>query len=111
MSRQRSAQGDTMGQRVKQWKCPSCGYKIENALLPVRHECKREAQAQRIYRKSKMRGLGDAVAVALAWLGITKKPGCKCKKRQEWLNKKVPFFKPNDHQRNVMMSWKAGKKR
>jgi hypothetical protein len=38
-----------------------------------------------------MRGLGDLVAKATSALGIKQKPGCGCKKRQEALNKAVPF--------------------
>lgn len=35
------------------------------------------------------RGLGDVVAKATQAVGL--KPCQSCKKRQEWLNKKVPF--------------------
>lgn len=38
-----------------------------------------------------VRGLGDVVAKVTAALGIKQKPGCGCKRRQEKLNKLVPF--------------------
>jgi len=37
------------------------------------------------------RGLGDVVAKVASALGIKQKPGCGCKRRQEKLNKLVPF--------------------
>lgn len=46
-------------------------------------------------RKPGIRGLGDVVAKVTSALGIKQKPGCKCKQRQEKLNKLVPF-KPGD---------------
>lgn len=39
----------------------------------------------------KMRGLGDAVAAGLERVGIKKRKGCGCGKRQAMLNKLVPF--------------------
>lgn len=39
----------------------------------------------------KIRGLGDLVARGLEKIGIRKKPGCGCHKRQKALNKMVPF--------------------
>jgi hypothetical protein len=39
----------------------------------------------------KIRGLGDLVARGLEKIGIRKKPGCGCHKRQKNLNKWVPF--------------------
>jgi hypothetical protein len=39
------------------------------------------------------RGLGDSVAKVFKKLGIDKKPGCGCEKRQEMLNKLVPYKK------------------
>tara|TARA_R100000655_G_scaffold48166_1_gene85549 strand:+ start:222 stop:494 length:273 start_codon:yes stop_codon:yes gene_type:complete len=39
----------------------------------------------------KVRGLGDLVARGLEKIGIRKKPGCGCHKRQKALNKMVPF--------------------
>lgn len=38
-----------------------------------------------------LRGLGDLVAKGTDFLGFKQKPGCGCAKRQEWLNKKLPF--------------------
>ncbi len=40
-------------------------------------------------KPSRLRGLGDVIAKATKAVGI--KPCGGCKKRQEWLNKKVPF--------------------
>jgi hypothetical protein len=37
------------------------------------------------------RGLGDVVAKALDAVGIKKQTGCGCGKRQEWLNRVLPF--------------------
>lgn len=37
------------------------------------------------------RGLGDTVAKVANKLGIKKTPGCGCEKRQEMLNKLVPY--------------------
>jgi hypothetical protein len=42
-------------------------------------------------KPGKVRGLGDLVAQALAFVGIRKKKGCKCQQRQEMLNRAVPF--------------------
>lgn len=39
------------------------------------------------------RGLGDVVARALEAVGIRKRKGCKCGKRQEALNRWFPFGK------------------
>lgn len=36
-------------------------------------------------------GLGDVVERCLTAVGINKKPGCKCGKRQKMLNRLVPF--------------------
>jgi hypothetical protein len=40
---------------------------------------------------ARYRGLGDVVAKVTSALGIKQKPGCGCKRRQEKLNKLVPF--------------------
>ncbi len=37
------------------------------------------------------RGLGDTVARFLNWIGIKKRPGCGCERRQEWLNRLFPY--------------------
>ena len=37
------------------------------------------------------RGLGDTVALGLQALGIRKRRGCRCGKRQRWLNELVPY--------------------
>ena len=37
------------------------------------------------------RGLGDTVAKVANKLGFKKTPGCGCEKRQETLNKLVPY--------------------
>ena len=39
----------------------------------------------------KMRGLGDVVAAGLERVGIKKRKGCGCGKRQAMLNKLIPF--------------------
>lgn len=41
-----------------------------------------------------IRGLGDVVARITKFVGL--KPCGGCKKRQEWLNEKVPFRKEKD---------------
>lgn len=43
-----------------------------------------------------MRGLGDLVAAGLSAVGIKKRSGCGCGKRQAWLNRMVPFGKGDD---------------
>lgn len=42
-------------------------------------------------KQPEARGLGDVVAKVASALGIKQKPGCGCKRRQEKLNKLVPF--------------------
>lgn len=42
-------------------------------------------------RQGKIAGLGDFVAKALSSLGVKKKQGCGCAKRQEKLNQMFPF--------------------
>jgi hypothetical protein len=37
------------------------------------------------------KGLGDTVAALTDLVGIKKTEGCGCQKRQEWLNKKIPY--------------------
>ena len=37
------------------------------------------------------KGLGDTVAAITDLVGIKKTEGCGCKKRQAWLNKKIPY--------------------
>ena len=37
------------------------------------------------------RGLGDTIAKAAKAMGIKQTPGCGCEKRQEVLNKLVPY--------------------
>jgi hypothetical protein len=44
--------------------------------------------------KRKSRGLGDTIAKATKAVGI--KPCGGCKKRQEWLNEKVPYKKKQE---------------
>jgi len=39
------------------------------------------------------RGLGDTVATVLAAVGVKKRKGCGCSKRQAWLNRVVPYKK------------------
>lgn len=39
------------------------------------------------------RGLGDTVAKVAKAVGIKQKEGCGCQKRQEFLNKLVPYGK------------------
>ncbi len=39
------------------------------------------------------RGLGDSIAKIAKAVGINQKPGCGCEKRQEMLNKLVPYNK------------------
>ena len=46
-------------------------------------------QQARQRQRLKSRGLGDTIARATKAVGI--KPCGGCKKRQEWLNKKVPY--------------------
>ena len=41
--------------------------------------------------KKKSKGLGDVVAKTLRALGVRKKKGCGCSKRQSTLNQLVPF--------------------
>ena len=40
---------------------------------------------------AKPRGLGDTIALGLQALGIRKRKGCGCGKRQAWLNRLVPY--------------------
>lgn len=42
-------------------------------------------------KQERPRGLGDVVAKALSAVGIRKKKGCNCGKRQELLNRMIPF--------------------
>lgn len=42
---------------------------------------------------SKIRGLGDVVAIAAKTIGIKQTPGCGCAEKQEALNKMFPFGK------------------
>lgn len=44
---------------------------------------------------ARSRGLGDVVAKVASALGFKQKPGCKCKQRQNALNKLVPFTQKN----------------
>jgi len=37
------------------------------------------------------KGFGDTVAALTDLVGIKKTEGCGCKKRQAWLNKKIPY--------------------
>jgi hypothetical protein len=39
------------------------------------------------------RGFGDTIAKMAKVVGIEKKPGCGCEKRQEFLNKLIPYGK------------------
>jgi len=39
------------------------------------------------------RGLGDTIATVLAAVGVKKRKGCGCSKRQAWLNRVVPYKK------------------
>lgn len=39
-------------------------------------------------------GFGDVVKYGLGKLGITQKPGCGCPKRQAWLNRMTPGYRP-----------------
>jgi len=39
------------------------------------------------------RGLGDTVATVLSAVGVKKRKGCGCSKRQAWLNRVVPYKK------------------
>jgi len=46
--------------------------------------------------ETKSKGLGDTVAKITNATGIAKivkiiTPNCRCDKRQEWLNKKIPY--------------------
>lgn len=75
------------------WTCPDCGIPIRYktyADMPPPRNCRR-----RMYILG-MRGLGDAVYLALKYAGINallKGFGitCNCGKRQLWLNQKFPF--------------------
>ena len=40
------------------------------------------------------RGLGDTVALGLHAIGIRKRKGCGCGKRQAWLNRTFPYRNP-----------------
>ena len=62
------------------FECELCGLKIQNAIPPVRHNCK-------------SRGLGDTVAKVLSSVGIKKKEGCGCAERQTKLNSLFPYKK------------------
>lgn len=53
--------------------------------------CPHVATVKQSLTVQKMRGLGDVVAKVASAVGIKAKNGCGCKKRQEALNKLVPF--------------------
>tara|TARA_R100001463_G_scaffold70615_3_gene124269 strand:- start:899 stop:1102 length:204 start_codon:yes stop_codon:yes gene_type:complete len=42
-------------------------------------------------KEEKVRGLGDVLAKFFAFIGIKKRKGCGCQKRQNLLNKIFPF--------------------
>jgi hypothetical protein len=58
------------------WVCAVCGREFKNVIPPVHHTCK-------------SRGLGDTIARITKAVGV--KPCGKCKKRQEKLNKLLPY--------------------
>ena len=61
---------------IDEWKCDVCGLELKNVIEPVRHACK-------------PRGLGDTVAKITKAVGV--KPCGRCKKRQEALNRILPY--------------------
>lgn len=66
------------------WICPQCGRKhlskYDDARL-IRRNCTTRGD----------RGLGDTIARLLTWLGFKGWKGCKCRSRQEWLNRLMPY--------------------
>ena len=44
-----------------------------------------------VQRTPNPRGLGDTIAIGLAAIGVRKRKGCGCGKRQAWLNRLVPY--------------------
>lgn len=58
------------------WTCSTCGKEFKNVIPPVHHTCR-------------SRGFGDTVAKITSAVGV--KPCGKCKKRQEKLNKLLPY--------------------
>ncbi len=57
--------------------CPRCGFDV--GAIDGDKTWRRNCPGRRL--------LGDWIASALAWLGIHKRPGCGCEKRQSWLNR------------------------
>ena len=64
------------------FQCKRCGRTVPRADVPVLP-----------YRRACIgpRGLGDWIAGALLRLGILKRPGCGCARRQSALNRLFPF--------------------
>ena len=72
--------------------CKRCKVTIANVKLwPVTCPCgiRWREDGTVIDGSGRIRGLGDVVAAVTAKMGI--RPCRGCKKRQEWLNRKVPF--------------------
>ena len=66
---------------MEKWKCEHCGIELINPVMPVR--CCNGSEPSR--------GLGDTVAKITKAFGV--KPCGKCKKRQQKLNKLIPYAK------------------
>ena len=65
-------------------KCATCQHRVSMVV----HS---KAQPPKPANDGTMRGLGDVIARIASALGIKQKPGCGCERRQEKLNKLVPF--------------------
>lgn len=72
------------------WFCECCGFDSTHPKAG----CKAGQKLNRFSRECErpcLRGLGDLFERLLLWIGIKKKPGCGCKRRQAWLNWACPF--------------------